>query len=148
MRLAVIEWRVRQSTEVPGCSTEIPRTNRPTYDPERSLVHDIATRMLQAAAELLYHRSATLVRVETITIRLGRIDITRDIATFELSGEDGPQRCYAWTDPPAQGDHRVSHRVVLHQGSAGSPARALRSFLLVSPDLDQPGHDGQHAPPR
>lgn len=145
---AVRGWRVRQNTEVAARGTQIPGANTTTHHPEPTHVHDIATRMLQAAAELLYHRPATLVRVETVTIRLGRIDITRDVATFELSGGDGPQRCYAWTDPPGHDDHRVSHRVVMHGGSAGSPARALRSFLLVSPDLDQPGQDEQPTPPR
>ncbi|HSA54822.1 MAG TPA: hypothetical protein VLE53_03920 [Gemmatimonadaceae bacterium] len=108
-------------------------------------MNDIATRMLQAAAELLYHRRATLVHVETVTIRLGRIDITRDVATFELSGAEVAQRCYAWTDPPARGDQKVSHRVVLHRGPAGSPARALHSFILASPDVGERAEDEQQA---
>lgn len=108
-------------------------------------MNDVATRMLQAAAELLYHCRATLVRVDTVSIRIGRIDLTRDVATFDLPGADVARRCYAWTDPPARGDHKVSHRVVLHQGPASSPARALRSFILVSPDLDQSERDEQQA---
>jgi len=102
--------------------------------------------MLQAAAELLHHRRATLVRVDTVTIRVGKIACTREVATFDLSGVDGPQRCYAWTDPPVRGDQRVSHRVVLHRGPAASPERALRSFLLASPDLDQQEQDEQQVP--
>lgn len=111
-------------------------------------MNDIATRMLQAAAELLYHRPATFVCRETVTIRIGKVEVTRDVATFDLSGPDGPQRCYAWTDLPVRGDQKVSHRVVLHGGPAASPARALRSFLLVSPDLDHPQRnetDGQES---
>lgn len=108
-------------------------------------MNDIATRMLQAAAELLYHRRATLVRVDTVSIQIGRVNFTRDVATFDLPGADVTRRCYAWTDPPARGDLRVSHRVVLHRGPASSPARALRSFILVSPDLDQSEQDEQQA---
>lgn len=101
-------------------------------------MQDSERAVLQAAVELLHRCRATFVRCERVSVTSGSVMIERDVAVFELRGDNiTAPLAYAWTDPgPAES---LNHRVILHQGVVKSPQHAVAGYFLAEPSVAADG---------